>query len=41
MHKQIGIIPVRPDEIRRIKAWLTERKRLNPDTGAFYQSGKV
>ena len=30
--------PLRVDEIRVIKIWLTERKRLNPDEGTFFVS---
>ena len=30
--------PLRVDEIRFIRAWLTERKRLNPEEGAFFVS---
>ena len=30
--------PLRGDEIRVIKTWLTERKRLNPEEGAFFVS---
>ena len=30
--------PLRPDEIRLIKAWLIERKRLNPEEDAFFVS---
>jgi type 1 fimbriae regulatory protein FimB len=30
--------PLRMDEIRVIKAWLTERKRMNPEDDAFFVS---
>ena len=30
--------PLRPDEVRAIKAWLIERKRLNPEEDAFFVS---
>jgi type 1 fimbriae regulatory protein FimB len=30
--------PLRPDELRAIKAWLAERKRLNPEGDAFFVS---
>ncbi|MGA2405015.1 MAG: tyrosine-type recombinase/integrase [Syntrophobacteraceae bacterium] len=30
--------PIRPDEIRAIKAWLAERAKMKPDTDAFYVS---
>lgn len=30
--------PLRPDEIRAIKAWLIERKRLKPEGDAFFVS---
>ena len=30
--------PLRPDEIRAIKTWLVERKRLNPKEDAFFVS---
>ena len=30
--------PLRPDELRAIKAWLVERKRLKPEGDAFFVS---
>ena len=30
--------PLRGDEIRAIKAWLTERARMKPETEAFFLS---
>lgn len=30
--------PLRPDELRAIKTWLIERKRLKPEGGAFFVS---
>jgi type 1 fimbriae regulatory protein FimB len=30
--------PLRPDELRVIKAWLTERARMQPETDAFFLS---
>jgi type 1 fimbriae regulatory protein FimB len=30
--------PLRPDEVRTIKAWLIERKRLKPDGDVFFVS---
>src|SRR5713101_2289862 len=30
--------PLRGDEIRAIKAWLTERAKMKPDTDAFFLS---
>ena len=30
--------PLRPDELRAVKAWLTERAKMKPDTDAFFIS---
>ena len=30
--------PLRPDELRVIKAWMVERKKMNPQTDAFFVS---
>ncbi len=30
--------PLRPEEIRVVKAWLTERKKMKPETDAFFVS---
>jgi type 1 fimbriae regulatory protein FimB len=30
--------PLRPEEIRAVKAWLTQRKKMKPETDAFFVS---